>query len=178
MQAIETVAVLGGGEDGHALALLAALAGCAVRVWEPDPAAIARASERFRRRVELAIAAGALTATERQLVLDQVIFAATCADAAVGVDLAADPSADPEAAARLAAAGRQVRATTVLGLAAIPAAPLELPQPARLVGLAVVPTAGPLPRLEVRPLPSSSAHALERAVHLAHRANRAARHVR
>ncbi len=48
---IETVAVVGAGEDGDGLAVAAALAGCAVRLHDADPAALDRAFEAIRRRV-------------------------------------------------------------------------------------------------------------------------------
>jgi hypothetical protein len=176
MQTIETVAVLGGADEGHALALVAALAGCAVRVWEADAAAW----ERFRRRVDLAVAKGALTQSERQRVLDGVLFTPELPEAATGADLAADLSPGPADLARLAAAAREVRATAVLAVVVPPAASPDLPQPGRLltIALEVAPAAGPLPRVSVAPLPSTTGHALERAAHLADRLNRAARHLR
>ena len=177
MLAIETVAVLGAGEPAQALALLSALAGCEVRLCDPDPEALARASEGLRRLVGVAVAGGALTPTERQQTLDGVLFTADPAEAATGADLAADLSfASP---GRLAELARWVRATSALATRAPDGeAVAGIPHPGRVLALALVETGGPLPRLVVAFLPTTSAHARERAAHFAARVNRAARTAR
>jgi hypothetical protein len=179
MLTIETVAVLGAGEPAQALALLAALSGCAARLCDPDPAALARASEGLRRRVDLAVAAGAITPTERQRTLDGVLFTPELAEAAIGADLAADLSHGPASPERLATLARWVRATTALAARTPDGEEVaRVPHPGRVLGLALAEIGGPLPRLDVFPLPTTSAHALERAAHFAARVNRAARTAR
>ena len=179
MLAIETVAVLGAGEPAQALALLSALAGCEVRLCDPDPGALARASEGLRRLVDLAVAAGALTPSERQQTLDGVLFTPVLAEAATGADLAADLSPGPASPERLAGLARWVRATSALAARGADGEEIAgIPHPGRVLALALVGTGGPLPRLEVAALPTTSAHARERAAHFAARVNRAARTAR
>lgn len=176
MQTIETVAVLGASELGTACAVLAALAGCSVRVHAPEPEVLDRATAAVRRRVELAFAQGMVTRTEVQRILDGVLFTSDLDEALTAADLAVDAGAalDAPALARRLAAG--LRATSVVAVAG--ARPPEdlaarLPQPGRVVALRLA--AGPVPRLELVPAAGSSAHALSRARAFAVRVNRAAR---
>ena len=175
MLAIETVAILGAGEPAQALALLAALAGCRVRLFDPDPATLARAAEGLRRRVDLAVAAGALTPTERQQALDGVLFTPDLAEAATGADLAADLAPGSGSAERLAGLARWVRATAVLARVDSGEEVAGIAHPGRVLAIVLAGTGGPLPRLEVAPLPTTSEHAHERAARFAARVNRAAR---
>jgi hypothetical protein len=178
MLAIETVAILGAGEPARALAFLSALAGCAARLWDPDPGALDRASEGLRRRVDLAVAAGALTPTERQRTLDGVLFTPDLAGAAIGADLAADLGEGPALPGRLAGLARWLRASSVIAVRAPGAEATEVPHPGRVLGLALSDTGGPLHRLDFFALPTTGAHARERAAQFAARVNRAARTAR
>lgn len=179
MLVIETVTVVGNGDPARSLALLSALAGCAVRALAADRAQLPAAQDRFRHGVDLALAAGALTRTERQRVLDGVLFTADLEEAATGADLAAD-AVDLEGAA-FAALAEHVRATTVLAtVGGPPAAEIvaALAQTGRAVGVVLAPTGGPLPRLELVAPRTAAAHAIERAAEFAARVNRAARNGR
>jgi 3-hydroxybutyryl-CoA dehydrogenase len=173
---IETVAVLGASEAGTACAVLAALAGCAVRVHDADETALAAASGAVRRRVELAIAQGAFTATERQRILDGVLFTADLDEALTGADLAVDACAGrAPPVARLAEALRATTAVAAAGTTTPGDLAASLPQPGRVLALRLASSGGPVPRVEVLPAPATSAHVLARARDFAARVNRAAR---
>lgn len=171
---IETVAVLGATERGNACALLAALAGCAVRVHDPSHL-LAAASDEVRRMAELAFAHGALTRTDVQRILDGVLFTADLDQALTGADLVVDAGADPPPIAVLA---EGLRATTPVAAAGIThAAHLAagLPQPSRVLALRFASSVGPVPRIEVEGVAETSAHVLERALAFTARVHRAAR---
>ncbi len=175
MLPIETVAVVGANEAGTTCAVLAALAGCSVRVFDPSDRTLERAFEIVRRRVEVAYSAGVITRTERQRVLDGVLFTPDLEEALTGADLAVDagPPGVVDLPARLAAA---LRATAVIAAAGGSAAAdlaARLPQPTRVLALELAETAGPVPRLEILPAPATSAHVLERAHAFAASVNRA-----
>jgi 3-hydroxyacyl-CoA dehydrogenase len=173
---IETVAVLGASEGGTACAVLAALAGCAVRLHDPDGPALAEASEAVRRRVDLACSQGTITPSERQRILDGVLFTLDLEEALTGADLAVDAgSGVPPPTARLA---EVLRATaTVAAAGATPPSELAaaLPQPGRVLAIRLTALGGPVPRVEVVAARATSAHVLERARAFATRVNRAAR---
>jgi 3-hydroxybutyryl-CoA dehydrogenase len=176
---IDTVAVLGASEAGTACAVLAALAGCTVRLHDPDAASLGAAFEAVRRRVDLGIAQGAFTATERQRILDGVLFTSDLEEALTGADLAVDAvdpaSPRPALAARLGQALRATTAVAAAGAAAAIALAAALPQPGRVLALRLAGSDGPLARVEIDPVPGTSGHVLERARAFAARVNRAAR---
>lgn len=177
MLTIDTVAVLGATETGSACAILAALAGCAVRLHDPCPAALDRALEAVRERVELAVASGAITRTERQRILDGVLFTRDLEEAATSADLLVD-TAPAGSSPRAALLGELLRATTAVAAAgAAVAADLAsgLPQAGRVLTLRLSDAHGPVPRVEIAPAPGTVAHVLDRAEAFAARANRAAR---
>jgi 3-hydroxyacyl-CoA dehydrogenase len=173
---IDTVAVLGANDTGTVCALLAALAGCSVRLHDPDETALGAAPELVRRKVELGVAQGVFTVSERQRILDGILFTADLDEALTAADLAVDASitASPPAA-HVAAALRATAAVAAAG--ATPAADLAaaLPQPGRVLTLRLCATGGPVPRVEVDPAPSTTGHVLERARAFSARVNRAAR---
>jgi 3-hydroxybutyryl-CoA dehydrogenase len=174
LDTIETVAVLGAGEAGTACAVLAALAGCAVRLHDADGASLGDAFEAVRRRVELGVAQGAFTATEKQRILDGILFTSDLDEAVTGADLAVDAATSPLPAACFA----ELRATAPIaaaGTTAAAALAASLPQPGRVLALRLAASGGPVPRLEVEPAPGTTGHALERARAFAARVNRAAR---
>jgi 3-hydroxyacyl-CoA dehydrogenase len=173
---IETVAVMGASDAGAVCAVLASLAGCAVRLHDPAAEALERAALTVRRRAEEALSVGAITATERQRILDGVLFTPDLEEAVTAADLVVD--AGPPAPGRLHALGGLLRATAAL--AAAGATPPEalaaaLPQPGRVLALAIADASGPVPRLEIRAAPATLDHVLARAAHFAARVNRAAR---
>jgi 3-hydroxyacyl-CoA dehydrogenase len=174
VQDIETVAVLGATERGTACAVLAALAGCAVRIHDASDL-LPGASEGLRQMAELAFAHGAVTRTEVQRILDGVLFTADLDEALTGADLAVDTGGAPPPVERL---GGALRATSAIAAAgATPAGELAagLPHPGRVVALRLVSCAGPVPRIEVDATPETSAHVVERARAFAARVQRAAR---
>jgi 3-hydroxyacyl-CoA dehydrogenase len=179
MQTIDTVAVVGATGPGTACAVLAALAGCAVRMHDPAPGALDRAFAAIRERVELAFAGGAITPGERQRILDGVLFTPDLDEAATAADLVVHAAAASEPLrARL---GELLRATTALAAADPADAALlarGLPQPGRVVALVLEDTQGPLPRLALVPAASTVGHVFERAAAFAARVNRAARTAR
>jgi 3-hydroxybutyryl-CoA dehydrogenase len=182
MLAIETVAVVGTTETGTACAVLASLAGCAVRVHAEDAALLGPASEAVRHLVEVGLSAGGLTRGERQRILDGVLFTTDLEEAVTGADLVVDAGSDQPAAqaARLARLFRLTRASSPLA-AAGRASPGELAaqvsQPSRVVVIRLCDVHGPVPRLDVLGGPATAHHALARAEAFALRVNRAARTV-
>ena len=175
MLTIETVAVMGASDAGASCAVLASLAGCAVRLHDPAAGALERAAAAVRRGVERALAGGAITAGERQRILDGILLTPDLEEAVTAADLVVD--AGPAAPARLAELGALLRATAALAAAgATPpdALAAAVPQPGRVLALAVAEAAGPMPRLEVRAAAATQAHVLDRATHFAARVNRAA----
>ena len=177
MLPIETVAVVGATAEGTTCAVLASLAGCVVRVFDASDAALERAFEAVRRQVEVAFASGVITRTERQRILDGLLFTPDLEEALTGADLAvnAAPGAVEEVVAHLAAA---LRATAAIAAAGdTPAAALAscVPQPGRVLALRLADAQGPVPRLDVLPAPGTSAHVMERARAFAARVNRASR---
>ncbi len=177
MLPIETVAVVGATAEGITCAVLASLAGCAVRVFDPSDPALERAFEAVRRRAEIAFASGIITRTERQRVLDGLLFTPDLDEALTGADLAVDAAASTgdEVVAQLAAALRATAAIAAAGETPASALAARVPQPGRVLALRLADAQGPVPRLDVVPAPGTSAHVLERARAFAARVNRASR---
>ena len=179
MMRIETVAVLGTGEAAHACAMLAALSGCAVRVHDPALALLDAAFEAVRFRVELAIERGLLTRTDRQRILDGILFTPDLDEAVTGADLIAELDGEvAEGAHRLAGAADRVRATAALAAADAGAALAlagAVAQPGRVLVL-VVDRSGGFSRLSVDAGPSTSPHTLAGTRDFASRLNARGRH--
>ena len=173
MLAIETVAVRGAGERGTACAVLAALAGCAVRVHDAGEL-LAFAADAVRHRVDLALSQGTLTRTDLQRILDGVLYTGDLDEALTGSDLVVDTG---EAAPPLDRLAEDLRATSAIAAAGATSAPelaARLPQPGRVLALRLEETGGAVPRLEIEPAPGTSVHVVERARAFALRVNRAA----
>jgi hypothetical protein len=172
MLAIETVAVLGTGDVAQTCAILASLAGCAVRYHHPAPDALDRAFEAIRFRVDLAIERGQLTRSDRQRILDGILFTPDLEEAVTSADLVA--GLEPEGAgALLAGAAGLVRATAALVAPGLePAAALadRVPQPGRVLALELDEAHG-FTRLRVRAAPRTSGHTLAGAEAFAARVN-------
>lgn len=177
MFSIETVAILGATERGTSCAVLSALAGCAVRLFDPSDAALDRAFEAVRHSVEIAWSSGAITRTERQRILDGVLFTPDLEEALTGADLAVDalPAPEEEVLDRLAPLLRATSAVAAAGGAAPEAIAARLPQAGRVLSLRLVDVQGPVPRVEVHAAPETSDHVLARAFDFAERVNVAAR---
>ncbi|HTN53317.1 MAG TPA: 3-hydroxyacyl-CoA dehydrogenase NAD-binding domain-containing protein [Anaeromyxobacter sp.] len=177
MLAIETVAVVGATEAGTACAVLASLAGCAVRFHDPALEALDLAFEAVRRKVELALAAGAITPSERQRILDGVLFTPDLEEALTATDLLveADARAPEERLARLSDLLRASAAVAAAGATAPSVIAARVSQPGRVLALRLADAHGPVPRLEVAPVDGTSPHVIERAEAFVQRVNRAAR---
>lgn len=177
MFSIDTVAVMGGSEAGAACAVLASLAGCAVRLHDPCAVALGRAAGEVRRRTELAFAAGVITPSERQRILDGVLFTPDLEQALTAADLVVDAAA-AGGDDRFGAFAEHLRATAALAAAGTtPAASIaaRMPQPGRVLALRLADVSGPVPRLVVEAAPGTHDHVLARASAFADRVNRAAR---
>jgi 3-hydroxybutyryl-CoA dehydrogenase len=173
---IETVAVVGATAAGTTCAVLASLAGCAVRVFDPSDAALEHAFEAVRRRVEIACASGVITRTERQRILDGLLFTPDLDEALTGADLAVDAASPArDVAGHLAAGLRATAAIAAAGDTPADALASRVPQPGRVLALRLADAQGPVPRLDVVPAPGTSPHVLERALAFAARVNRASR---
>ncbi len=177
MFSIETVAILGATERGTSCAVLSALAGCAVRLFDPSDAALDRAFEAVRHRVEIAWSSGAITRTERQRILDGVLFTPDLEEALTGADLAVDalPAPAEEILERLAPLLRATSAVAAAGEVAPETIAARLPQAGRVLSLRLVDVQGPVPRVEVQAALDTSGHVLARAFDFAERVNVAAR---
>ena len=176
MLPIDTIAVLGGSEAGSACAVLAALAGCAVRLHDPSPQALGRAVETLRREVERAHRDGLLRREERQRILDGVLFTLDLAEAATGADLVVDTQATfvPALFPRLAALVRATTPVAAAGATAPARIAAVLPQPGRVLAVRIA-ARGTGSRVDVAPGPRTTGHVLDRAHAFAARVNRAAR---
>lgn len=179
MLAIETVAVLGDGEAAHACAILSALAGCAVRVHDPSPPTLDRSFEAIRFRVDLAIERGLLTRSDRQRILDGILFTPDLAEAVTGADLVLELEDDPAAAeSALAQLSHLVRATAALAAPSVEAALALLPvvpQPGRVLALQAERSSG-FTRVAVLATPHTARHTLEAVEAFAARVNARGRH--
>jgi 3-hydroxyacyl-CoA dehydrogenase-like protein len=179
MLAIETVAVLGSGEAAYACAILSALSGCAVRVHDPAPEALDRAFEAVRFRVDVAIERGLLTRSDRQRILDGILFSPDLAEAVTGADLVLELEDDPVAAgSELGRLTGLVRASAALAAPSVEAALALLatvPQPGRVLALQADRSSG-FTRVVVLPTPHTSRHTLEAVEAFAARVNARGRH--
>lgn len=179
MLSIETVAVLGTSEAAHACAILSALSGCAVRFHDPAPEALDRAFETIRFRVDLAIERGLLTRSDRQRILDGILFSPDLEESVTGADLVLE--LEDEAGARASALARLadlVRASAALAAPSVEAAVAlagAVPQPGRLLALQADRASG-YTRVVVLATPHTSQHTLEAVRTFAARVNARGRH--
>jgi len=86
-QAIKSVAVLGAGTMGHALALVHAVGGLDVRLTDNNADTLARAPELIAGALDTLIAAGAMQEGERENVLDRITTVPTLSETVDGADL-------------------------------------------------------------------------------------------
>jgi 3-hydroxybutyryl-CoA dehydrogenase len=84
---IRTITVLGAGTMGHGIAQLAARAGCEVRLYDVDPAAIERGLKKLRESLEKAVQKGKLAAAELEEVIARVHPESRFEPAVEGADL-------------------------------------------------------------------------------------------
>ena len=85
--AIRRVAVLGAGTMGHGIAYFACAAGCEVRLFDADDAALERGLERIRAAFDKAIERGKATPETRTAVLGRLVGVISTAEACDGVEL-------------------------------------------------------------------------------------------
>ena len=174
---IDTVAVVGSSEAAGACALLAALAGCAVRVHDASADALAMAALAVRAQVDAAQQADLVAARDRQRILDGVLFTPDLDEAATGADLVVDaaPGTPPATLARLAELLRASAAVAAAGEASPAELVRAIPHPGRVLSLSLSRASGAVARLDVSAGPATTRHVLERAAAFAARVNRAAR---
>lgn len=179
MLSIETVAVLGCGDAAHACAILSALSGCAVRFHDPSTEVLDRSFEAIRFRVDVAIERGLLTRSDRQRILDGILFSPDLVEAVTGADLVLELEDDPGAAgSELAQLAGLVRASAALAAPSVEAALSLLPavpQPGRVLALQADRTSG-YTRVVVQATPHTSRHTLEAVEAFAARVNARGRH--
>jgi 3-hydroxybutyryl-CoA dehydrogenase len=84
---IETVAVLGAGTMGHGIAQVCAAAGCDVRLFDVEEAAVRAGVSRIRANLDKGIARGRVTETERDAVLERLRATTEISGAVRGSDL-------------------------------------------------------------------------------------------
>jgi 3-hydroxyacyl-CoA dehydrogenase len=118
-----------------------------------------------------------ITRTERQRILDGLLFTPDLDEALTGADLAVDAAAGTGdgLAGHLAAALRATAAIAAAGVTPAAALASAVPQPGRVLSLRLADSQGPVPRLDVLPAPGTSPHVVERARAFAARVNRASR---
>jgi 3-hydroxybutyryl-CoA dehydrogenase len=87
MSKLKSVAVLGAGTMGHALALVHAAGGLDVRLTDNNPEALARAPKLIASALDTLVAGGAMKEGERQGVLDRITTVSTIDLAVDGADL-------------------------------------------------------------------------------------------
>lgn len=171
---VETLAVLGAGDKGVAVARLAALAGLHVRLWDPSEAALRGAILLVRQRLEEAVRDGA-PAAHRQTILDGVLATTDLEEAVAGADavLEAGPEASDIRCQVLARAADAEPGAALLASGSVEEVARGLGDPTRLAGLLLGEGAvGRAPRAVG--VPSSSPAALEAARAVAGALSRAA----
>jgi len=173
---VEVIAVVGSGEDACHLARAAALAGCTVRLHDPDVDSLRRAQDLIRGAIASAFAEGRLTATDRQRVLDGILPTPDLDEALTHADLVVELSAQAPERRRslLSRLGQSCRASAVLATSsdAIDELMDWVPQPGRLVGLLL--PAGEGAALSILAGVETSAYALDLMQRFARRLGREA----
>jgi len=171
----ETLAILGAGDTGIAVARLAALAGLHVRLWDPSEGALRGALLLVRQQLEQAVRLGLAPAEHRQTILDGVLATTDLGEAVAGADAVLETGPDrPEV--RLEILSRAAAAepnAALLTSGALDAVGPRLPDPSRLAGLVLGPSLGAEEPRAVR-TPSSSPETLARAQSVARALSRAA----
>jgi 3-hydroxyacyl-CoA dehydrogenase len=136
---VEQVAIVGAGDAGCRLAQVAALAGCAVRLFATDPDALDRAQAAIRAAIDDGVSAGRLARVDRQRALDGILSTTDLDEAVTHADLVveATDAAPAERRALFMRLGEACRASALV--ATVAGAPDDLidylPQPGRLIGL-------------------------------------------
>jgi 3-hydroxybutyryl-CoA dehydrogenase len=172
----DLIAIAGAGPDACLLARLAALGGCAVRLWHPSPAVLEAAQARIRAALEEGFAAGRLTGADRQRALDGILATTDLDEAVTHADLVIETDAPLPRTRQdlLLLLGEACRASAVVATTA--ASPDELvdwlPQPGRLVGLRLPGDGDERAAVEVLATVETSAHALALAAALVRRLGR------
>lgn len=87
MSAVKSVAVLGAGTMGHALALVHAAAGLDVRMTDNNPATLERAPGLIASALDTLIEAGAMDASQKPAILDRIATFPALAQTVEGADL-------------------------------------------------------------------------------------------
>ena len=165
---VQTVAILGAGDEGVAAARLAALAGVHVRLWDASEAALRAGVLLVRIQLERAVQEGSAPPEHRQQIMDGVMATTDLEEAVAGAELVLDAGAAvlalrAEVLTRAAALEPAAALVTTGPVAELGAA---LPDPSRLAGLALGDRPG-LRSAEPAAGPATGARALEAARDLA-----------
>jgi 3-hydroxybutyryl-CoA dehydrogenase len=165
---LQTVAILGAGDEGVVAARLASLAGTSVRLWDASEASLRAGVLLVRIQLERAVREGSAPTEHRQQIMDGVLATTDLAEALAGADAvldtgAAAPRIRQEVLARAAALEPAVPLVTTGPVADLAVA---LPDPSRLAGLVLGERPG-LRSAEPVAGPATGARALEAARDLA-----------
>ena len=133
---VDTLAVLGAGDKGIGVALLGALAGLHVRLWDPSEDVLRGAILLVRQQLERAVRDGAPPA-HRQTILDGVLATIDLEEAVIGagVVLETGPEAPDIRAEVLARAAVAEPGATLLVSGRLEEVAARLQDPSRLAGL-------------------------------------------
>jgi 3-hydroxybutyryl-CoA dehydrogenase len=171
---LDLIAIVGAGDEACSLAWRAAVAGCSVRLHDPEPAALEGAQERIRRAGEARVSTGSLAPGDLQRALDGILATADLDEAVTQAILVVEVGARSGGHLRalLMRLGDACRASAVVATATSAHAPDALidwlPRPGRLLGLRV-PAEGCGDRVEIVTTVETSPHAVEVAQRFARR---------
>ena len=87
MPAFKTVAIVGAGTMGHALALVHAAAGCGVRLYDSAPEQMKRAESLIANALDTLTVAGTVPASQRGAILDRIVTLTDLAETVRPADL-------------------------------------------------------------------------------------------
>lgn len=85
--AIDTVAVVGAGTMGHGIAVAFAVSDCSVRLYDPDPDALASARKSVENTVATLVAHDGYPLTDGEPVLEAIAYESTLPPAVTGADV-------------------------------------------------------------------------------------------
>ncbi len=158
---IDTLAILGAGDAGIAVARLAALAGLHVRLWDPSEEVLHGALLLVRQQLEQAVRDGEAPPEHRQTILDGVLATTDLEEAVAGAGavLETGPESPEIRRAVLTRAGAAEPEATLLASGAVNEVAAGLPDPSRLAGVVLGDRPG-LRAPEAASGPSSSPRAM------------------
>ncbi len=174
---LDIVAIVGSDEGARELARLAARAGCAVRLYDPDPYRLKQARLALREAIEGELRRGEVTPDERQRAFDGLLATSDLEEALTHAELVLVPDPGPLGSkpALLGHLTAACRASAVVALGDWDHPLPPFPHPGRLVGLRVPGGFRATFPVEITVSRSTAPHALARACAFAHRLGRVPR---